>query len=79
MQAIDATGFDRHSASCYYTNRTDYTFRSVKTTALVDCDTSIVLDIQCSMKQLHDTHVGRQVLTRNLDRLQTMTADKGYD
>ena len=31
------------------------------------------------MKQLHDTHVGRQVLTRNLDRLQTITADKGYD
>ena len=31
------------------------------------------------MKQPHDTQVGRQVLTRNLNRLQTVTADKGYD
>ena len=26
-----------------------------------------------------DIQVGRQVLTRNLNRLQTVTADKGYD
>lgn len=38
-QAIDATGFDRYSASRHYVNRTDYTFKSVKTTALVDCET----------------------------------------
>lgn len=31
------------------------------------------------MKQPHDTQVGRQVLSRNLNRLQTVTADKGYD
>lgn len=79
VQAIDATGFNRHSASRHYANRTDYTFRSVKTTALVDCESRTVLDIHCSMKQPHDTHIGRQVLTRNLDRLQTITADKGYD
>lgn len=79
VQAIDATGFDRHSASRHYANRTDYTFRSVKTTALVDCETSTGLDIHCSMKQPYDTQVGRQVLTRNLDRLQIVTADKGYD
>lgn len=79
VQAIDATGFDRHSASHHYANRTDYTFKSVKTTALVDCETSIILDIHCSTRQPHDTHVGRQVLTRNLSHLQTVTADKGYD
>ena len=79
VQAIDATGFDRHSASRHYANRTNYTFKSVKMTALVDCETSIVLDIHCSVKQPHDTHVGRQVLSRNLNRLQTLTADKGYD
>jgi len=79
VQAIDATGFDRHSISRHYANRTKYTFRSVKTTAVVDCETSTVLDIHCSMQQPHDTHVGRQVLMRNFDRLQTVTADKGYD
>lgn len=31
------------------------------------------------MKQPHDTHVGRRVLSRNLNRRQTVTADKGYD
>ena len=31
------------------------------------------------MKKPHDTQVRRQVLTRNLNRLQTVTADKGYD
>jgi len=79
VQTIDATGFDRHSASRHYANRTDYTFRSVKTTAFIDCETSTVLDIHCSMKQPHDTQIGQQVLTRNLNRLQTVTADKGYD
>ncbi len=31
------------------------------------------------MKQPHDTHVGWQVLTRNINQLQTIAADKGYD
>jgi IS5 family transposase len=58
VQVIDATGFDRHSASCHYSDRTHYTFRSVKTTALVDCETSTVLDIHCSVTKPHDTHIG---------------------
>ena len=79
VQAIDATGFDRVAASQHYANRTNYTFKSVKTTALVDCSTSKILDIHCSMKQPHDTQIGWQVLKRNLDRVDTITADKGYD
>ncbi|WP_135806916.1 IS5 family transposase [Halorussus marinus] len=79
VQAIDATGFDRISASQHYANRTNYTFSSVKTTALVDCQTSLILDIHCSMKQPHDTQIGWQVLKRNLHRVETITADKGYD
>jgi IS5 family transposase len=79
FQAIDATGFDRVSASHYYTNRTNYTFNSVKTTARIDCGTSLILDIHCSMKQPHDTQIGWQVLKRNLHRVETLTAEKGYD
>jgi len=37
------------------------------------------LDIHCSMKRPHDTQIGDQVLTRNLDRVETITADTGYD
>jgi len=79
VQAIDATGIDRIQASQHYAKRTDYTFEAVKTTLLIDCETSAILDIHCSMKQPHDTQVGWQVLVRNLDDLATVAADKGYD
>jgi len=79
IQAIDATDVDRVQASQHYAKRTDYTFEAVKTTLLVDCETSTILDIHCSMKQLHDTQIGLQVLVRNLDDLTAVAADKGYD
>jgi hypothetical protein len=40
VHAIDATGFDRQAASRNYANRTNYRFKAVKTTALVDCKNS---------------------------------------
>ena len=79
VQAIDATGFDRRAASRRYARRTNYTFTAVKTTILVDCKTSTILDIHCSMKRPHDTQIGEQLLKRNLDQVETITADKGYD
>jgi IS5 family transposase len=79
VQAIDATGFDRRAASRRYARRTNYTFTAVKTTVLVDCETSTILDIHCSMKRPHDTQIGEQLLKRNLDQVETITADKGYD
>jgi IS5 family transposase len=79
IQAIDATGMDRIAASQHYAKRTNYTFRAVKTTALIDCDTGAILDIHCSMKQPHDSQIAWQVLTRILDKLNILTADKGYD
>jgi len=79
IQATDATGMDRVVASQHYAKRTNYTFRAVKTTALIDCKTGTILDIHCSMKQPHDTQIAWQLLTRNLDKLTILTADKGYD
>ena len=79
IQAIDATGMDRIAASHHYAKRTNYTFRAVKTTVLIDCTTGVILDIHCSMKQPHDSQVAWQLLMRNLDKLNTLTADKGYD
>ncbi|GAA0545669.1 hypothetical protein GCM10008994_20720 [Halorubrum ejinorense] len=60
IQAIDATDVDRIQASQHYAKRTDYTFESVKTTLLIGCKTSAILDIHCSMKQPHDTQVSWQ-------------------
>jgi IS5 family transposase len=79
IHASDATGFDRIAASHHYANRTNYSFRSVRTPVIVDCSTSQTLYIHCSMKQPHDTLIGCQVPKRNLDRVETLTADKGYD
>jgi len=79
IQAIDATDVDRIAASHHYAERTNYTFRAVKTTIPVDCSTGVILDIHCSMTQPLDSQVGWQVLKRNLDKLSTITADKGYD
>jgi IS5 family transposase len=45
IQAIDATGMDRVAASQHYAKRTNYTFRAVKTTALIDCKTGAILNI----------------------------------
>jgi len=79
IQAIDANGVDRIAASQHYANRTKYTFKAVKTTVLVKCSTGVVLDIHCSMTQLHESQVGWQLLRRNPDTLSILTADKGYD
>lgn len=79
VQAIDATGVNRVQASQHYAKRTDYTFEAVKTSLLIDCETSTILDIHCSMKQPHYTQIGWQVLTRNIDALSAVAADKGYD
>jgi IS5 family transposase len=57
----------------------NHTFEAVKTTMLIDCKTGVILDIHCSMKQPHDSEIGWQLVKRNLDKLNILTADKGYD
>jgi len=79
VQAIDASGFDHIAASRTYATRTDYTFTAIKTTLLVDCSSGLILDVHCSTKQPHDTQVGRQLLARHVDCVETITADKGYN
>lgn len=51
----------------------------MQTTVLVDCSTSLILYIDCSIKPLHDAQIGSQVLKRNLHNVETFTADYGYD
>ena len=79
IQAIGASGIDRIGASQHKATKTKYTFKAVKTTLVVDCKTGTILDIHCSMKQARDSEVGWQLLRNNLDRLDTVTADEGYD
>jgi len=53
----DATGVDRIDASHHYANRTNYTFRAVKTTIIVDWSTGLIWDIHCSMTQPSDSQI----------------------
>ena len=79
VQAIDVTGMDRIAAGRHYAKRTNYTFEAVKMTLLSDRKTGAILDIHRSMKQPHDPKIGWQMVKRNLDKLNILTADKGYD
>lgn len=79
VTAIDASGFDRIAASRRYARRTEYRFLAMKITLLTDCKSGAILDLHCTTSRPHDTQIGWQVLTRNLDRITTITADKGYD
>jgi IS5 family transposase len=77
--AIDATFFDRENASKHYCRRTNYRVQTLKTTALVDTETHAILDVHCTTKKRHDTHLGWQVARRNAGDLHSLAADKGYD
>ena len=79
VAAIDASSFDRVAASSRYQRETDYRVLSLKTTILVDCKTGVILDVHCSTNKPHDAPIGEQVLKRNLDKLNVIAADKGYD
>ncbi|ELZ01572.1 putative transposase [Natrialba aegyptia DSM 13077] len=77
--AMDATFFDRENASKHYCRRTNYRIQTLKTTALVDTETQAVLDVHCTSKKRHDTHLGWQLALRNAGELHSLAADKGYD
>lgn len=51
----------------------------MKTTLLTDCSSGAILELHCTTNWPHDTQIGWQVLTRNCDRIRTITANKGYD
>jgi hypothetical protein len=49
-------------------NRVDYAFEAIKTSALVEGETGVILEFDCTKKQPHDTQIGAQVLAKNVDR-----------
>jgi IS5 family transposase len=79
IQAIDSTNIAHRSSSWNYTKRVEDTFEPVKTTLLVDVDSRAILDVYCAKTLPHDTQIAWQVLTRNIGKLNTVVADKGFD
>ncbi|MFB6282703.1 MAG: IS5 family transposase [Halobacteria archaeon] len=79
IQATVASGFDRVRFSNKYRKRTGYKFKALKISLLVDCKTNQILDLSISTKQPHDTKVAENLLKYNLEKINILTADKGYD
>ncbi len=77
--AMDATFFDRETASKHYCRRTNYRVQTLKTTALVDTKTQAVLEVHCTTEKRHDTQIGCQLARRNASEIASLGADKGYD
>ena len=77
--AIDATFFDRETASRHYQHRSDRHIRTLKTTALVDTNSCAILNVHCSAHLSHDTQTGRRVAICNTDKIKSLAGDKGYD
>ncbi len=77
--AINATFFDRETASSHYRRRTNYQVQTLKVTALVDTETQAIHDVYCTTNKRHDTQLGWQVVRRNAGDLHSLAADKGYD
>jgi IS5 family transposase len=77
--AMDATFFDRETASKHYCRRTNYRVQTLKTTALVDTASQAILDVHCTTEKRHDTQIGWQLARRNAGEIASLAADKGYD
>jgi len=76
--AMDATFFDRETASKHYCRRTNYRVQTLKTTALVDTQTQAVLDVHCTTEKRHDTQAGNSPAAAT-GEIASLAADKGYD
>jgi IS5 family transposase len=79
IAGIDASGYERHYASHYYTRRAKLKISSIKTTILVDLGEQMVLDLHMTTTRKHDTQIAPGFLKRNRGSFHVLTADKGYD
>ena len=77
--AMDATFFNRETASKHYCRRKSYRVQTLKMTALVDTKIQAVLDVHCTTEKRHDTQIGWQLARRNTGEIASIAADKGYD
>jgi len=76
--ALDSTFFDRRRASSYFRQRAGRTIQTLKVTTLTDVESLAVLDVHIAARWKHDTKTGPQVVRRNADDLQSITADNGF-
>jgi IS5 family transposase len=77
--AVDATGFNRHWASRYYTQRTTMSLSALKVTCLADVgDPLMIRDVHITTTRKHDTQILPELIPDD-EPGSLLTADKGYD
>ena len=79
IAVIDASGFERHYASHFYTRRTKLKISAIKTTLLGDVKSLAIIDLHLTTTRRHDTQVAPRLAMRNLDAFTVLIGDKGYD
>ena len=78
---VDATGFQRGSASHHYSKRCKIDIKSQKTTFLVDTTNRTILGVHLTTGRKHDTQIAPILVGRALKNflMKILTGDKGYD
>lgn len=76
---IDSTFFARRQVSPHYLKRVGRSIDTLKITFLVDTADHAILDVHCSAKWPNDAKIGPKLTARNIDKMESLTADKGDD
>ncbi|TMT87015.1 IS5 family transposase [Haloterrigena sp. H1] len=76
--AIDASGFQRDQTSHHYRDRAGFSYRSLKTTILIDVNSLAIKDVHFTTQKAWDGHIGMQVFRRNAEDLRVLSADANY-
>lgn len=76
---IDSTFFTRQQASPHYLKRVGRSVDTLKITFLVDTADQAIFDVHCSARWPNDAKIGPKLTARNIDTMQSLAADKGYD
>lgn len=76
--ALDSTFIKRKHTSHYYIKRSNRKVKTIKVTTITDTQSLAVLDLHCCIKRLHDTKAGPKIITRNIDKIKSVAADKAF-
>jgi len=70
---------DCHQPSRHYAIRAPFRIRALKITALVDFETTYIIDIHCTTTKKHDGKIGPQVGRIPAGDLRSLVRDCEYD
>ncbi|MDB2238761.1 IS5 family transposase [Halorubrum ezzemoulense] len=76
---VDPSGFDGSHASKHYTKRAKLTIQRLKATLLVNAKVNAIPDLHLTTTRKHDSQIAPSLIKRNLESIDILLGDKGYD